>query len=77
MPTVSLMVGNFNTMGGNFNTLPRAGKRNTAWCYVATLFGLAKKLKSWQPCHGVHLEFVYDLPDSVSERQRTEQRTIE
>ena len=31
------MGGNFNTMGGNFNILPRAGKRNTAWCYVAVI----------------------------------------
>ena len=46
MPTVSLMGGNFNTMGGNFDILPRAGKRNTAWCYVAVFLLTCQKVAS-------------------------------
>ena len=64
------MGGKFNTMCGNFNTLPRIILRGATW----TVF--CQKVER-QRCHGVHPEFVCALPDSASERWRTEQRKIE
>ena len=64
------MGGKFNTMCGNFNTLPRIILRGTTWIFFC------QKVER-QRCHGVHPEFVRALPSSASERRRTEQRKIE
>ena len=57
-------------MCGNFNTLPRIILRG------ATLNFFCQKVKR-KRCHGVHPEFVCALPNSASERRRTEQRKNE
>ena len=64
------MGGKFNTMCGNFNTLPRIILRGATWIFFC------QKVER-QRCHRVHPKFVCALPDSASERRRTEQRKIE
>ena len=64
------MGGKFNTMCGNFNTLPRIMLRGATWIFFC------QKVER-QRFHEVHPEFVCSSPDSASERRRTEQRKIE